>query len=343
MKKNLQHRNNIDDEIDLNELINILWKGRIKIALIIIFSVLLSYGFNKNQPNTINSYQYSLAIKPSRSVEFIKLEPLLSFLGVYTNDTKDQIFGKFLKEITDYEELITILKGNEEIQKSISKLSMSDRQQILFGYAKIFTIEPPTSEEVPHHLLKFIWHDEKQSRNIIEQILKLTLVNFQNSFFDELEQILDMRKNDAIYADNKRIEYLLEQSLIAKELDLADNTVDSVNLSQSNSNVQFNFTPNDVAYYLRGYKAIGKEISLIRARDYNDFNYYKNQLNSLKNNNIQWIDYNIFLLDSKMFSKPKVLKINLTLSIMIGLVIGVFYVYFFNKFKSRKKIKKIFS
>jgi LPS O-antigen subunit length determinant protein (WzzB/FepE family) len=336
MKKNLQHRNNINDEIDLNELTNILWKGRIKIALIIIVSVLLSYGFNKTQPNTINSYQYSLGIKPSRSVEFIKLEPILNFLGVYTENTKDRIFDKFLKEIMDYEELITILKGNEEIQKSISQLSKSDRQQKLFGYAKIFTIEPPTNEEVPHHLLKLIWHDEKQSRNIIEQILNLTIVNFQNSFFDELEQILDMRKNDAIYADNKRIEYLLEQSLIAKELDLADNTVDSVNLSQSNSNVQFNFTPNDVAYYLRGYKAIGKEISLIKARDYNDFDYYKNQLNSLKNNNFQWIDYNIFLLNSKLFSKPKVLKINLALSIMIGLVIGVFYVYFFNKFKSRK-------
>ena len=72
-KKKLLYKDNIDDEIDLNELINMLWKGRIKIALIIIVSVLLSYGFNKSQPNTNNSYEYSLAIKPSRSVEFIKL------------------------------------------------------------------------------------------------------------------------------------------------------------------------------------------------------------------------------------------------------------------------------
>lgn len=322
-----------DNEVDLKELFYLVWKGKIKIFVIIIFSVLASYLFNYSQPKVTYSYEFTLDIKPSESIEFIKLEPILGFIEIYNSKTNEAIFDKFLKELMDYEELISILKDNKEIQKNISQLSERDRKQRLFDYAKLFSIELPIKEG-SNHKLRFIWKDKKESRDIIERTLKLSLINFQKRFIEELEQILEMRKFETINGDSERVEYLLEQKSIAQELDLPDNTVDSVNLSQSS--VSFNFNANDVAYYLRGYKAIGKEISLIESREYNTFKKIKDQLNSFKELNIQWVDFNIFLLDKKLINEGNSIRINLILSIILGLIIGVFYVFLLNKFKSNK-------
>lgn len=319
-----------NDEIDLAKLLIILWKNKAKIAAITIFSFLASFAFNSSKPEIVNNYEYSLAIKPSGNTEFITLEPILGFIGAYRNNTNEQIFYKYLRDLMDYEELIYILKNNKKIIENLAKLPEKDRRQRLFDYAKLFTIDI-SKEEKDDVTLRFIWQDQKDSRDIIEQTLKLTLINFQKSFFNEIEQILEIKKKSLINNDTQRIEYLIEQNLIAKELNLPDNTVDSVNLSQSS--VSFNFNSNDVAYYLRGYKAIGKEISLIQARKYKHFQDYKDQLKLLKNTDIQWIDYNIFFLEKKLLSQPKMPHINLILSIIMGLIIGIFYVFLLQKFK----------
>lgn len=319
-----------NDEIDLAKLLIILWKNKAKIAAITIFSFLASFAFNSSKPEIVNNYEYSLAIKPSGNTEFITLEPILDFIGAYRNNTNEQIFHKYLRDLMDYEELIYILKNNKKIIENLAKLPEKDRRQRLFDYAKLFTIDI-SKEEKDDVTLRFIWQDQKDSRDIIEQTLKLTLINFQKSFFNEIEQILENKKKSLINNDTQRIEYLIEQNLIAKELNLPDNTVDSVNLSQSS--VSFNFNSNDVAYYLRGYKAIGKEISLIQARKYKHFQDYKDQLKLLKNTDIQWIDYNIFFLEKKLLSQPKMPHINLILSIIMGLIIGIFYVFLLQKFK----------
>ena len=321
-----------NDEIDLSKLLIMLWKNKAKIALITIFSFSVAFVFNNSQqPEVKNTYKYSLAIKPSKNMEFIKLEPILNFINVYQKDTNEQIFDKYLRDLMDYEELISILKNNKKIRENLAALPQNDRQQRLFDYAKLFTIVFLEKPEKNDALLRFVWHDQKEGINIIEQTLKLTLINFQKSFFNEIEQILEMKKNSLINNDTKRIEYLIEQNLIAKELNLPDNTVDSVNLSQSS--VSFNFNSNDVAYYLRGYKAIGKEISLIKARKYKHFQDYQDQIKLLNNPDVQWVDYNIFFLEKELLSEPQP-NINLILSIIVGLIIGIFYVVLLQKFKS---------
>jgi len=142
---------------------------------------------------------------------------------------------------------------------------------------------------------------------------------------------LMINKNLKINKDVKRLEYLLEQSKIAKELDLKENQVDSINLSQTN--VSLNINNNDVAYYLRGSKAIDKEISLIRNRKYVSFLDIEKLINSIKDNKIKWVDYNIYLAESKPIKDSKLL---LMISIVSGLIIGVFYVLISHAIKSRK-------
>jgi hypothetical protein len=168
--------------------------------------------------------------------------------------------------------------------------------------------------------------------------MKFTLKNFNSSVFENLEYLLELKENKSLMKDLQRIDYLLEQSELARELNIAENQVDTFNMP-SESSVLFNINTNNVAYYLRGYKAIDKEISIIRNRNYQDLVTLENQIKSIKKTNTKWIDYNIFLVDTKLLIIDKSEKI-LILCTIIGLIIGLIVALTINSYQSRIITKK---
>jgi hypothetical protein len=53
-------------------------------------------------------------------------------------------------------------------------------------------------------------------------------------------------------------------------------------LTYLNPSVSLNINTADIAYYLRGYKAIDKEIELIENRDYQNLKFIEQEINDLK-------------------------------------------------------------
>ena len=94
----------------------------------------------------------------------------------------------------------------------------------------------------------------------------------------------------------------------------------------------------DIAYYLRGYKAIDKEIELIENRDYQNLIFIEQELKNFKNTEIEFVNYNIYLMESKLLNKTKSIFVT---SILLGLIVGIFYVIVSNAFQSKKVSKKI--
>ena len=91
-------------------------------------------------------------------------------------------------------------------------------------------------------------------------------------------------------------------------------------------------------YFLKGYMIIEKEIKIIENRKYTSLINIENEINDLKALSINWVDYNIFLIDTFLLKNSKK---NLIKSIAAGLIFGIFYVLLSNSFKSRKiAIKK---
>jgi cell division septal protein FtsQ len=86
-----------------------------------------------------------------------------------------------------------------------------------------------------------------------------------------------------------------------------------------------------------GYKAIDKEIELIQNREYKNFKSIKQELNFLKNEKINFIDYDINLIKVK---RLKNIQSILVISILLGLILGIFYVLITNKFQSKISDKK---
>ena len=204
----------------------------------------------------------------------------------------------------------------------------------MFKYAKSLEIVS-SKENEQSYIINFTWHNSKEAQKILQDTLNLTSKNLKRLIDLEFEQLLEFEEKLILNSDRIRLDYLREQSAIAKELGIIDNQIDNVNLSQSS--VSFNINTADIAYYLRGYKAIDKEIELIENRDYQNLKLIKQEVNSFKAQNIKLADYNIYLIDIKLLKDTKSILI---ISILLGLIVGIFYVFITNAFQP-KKVSKV--
>ena len=346
MKKKNSIQNN--SEIDLGELFKTLWNKRIKIALIAVISFAIIVGYDNYKPKNANSFKNSLVINLTKEKEFLGFLPIFDFLNegkvvptsIIEGITTAKILDSFIEEFLDYEELIIILKDSEDIKKDISQLSNYDQQRVLHGYAKLFSMNK-SKTEIPNYTLRFTWQeDDREIRDIIDKAIKLTLENLKASIFLEIDSYYKSKKESIINKDLTKVEYLLEQSLMAKELNIKEMSEDTRTELDTNGNVSFNFSPYvEDPYYLRGYQAIDMEIDLIKNRKHLKLVNIRKEIDLLKKKDIKWIDYNIFLLDAAM--QNKVRPLSLSFALLFSLIIGAVYVLISNAFQSHKSARKI--
>src|SRR6056300_302747 len=307
-----------DDEIDLIALFKIIWVGKIKILSITIFSFFVGFVYNSQIP--VN-YTNSLTIKTSKPTEFLKLDNINELLKSNQSNQSNQLYlDRFMDELEDYEEFLLNIQNTKKIQEHFSKINIEDQEKELFKYAKSLEIVAPKKKE-QNYIINFTWYNSEEAQKILQDTLNLTSKNLKKRIDLELEQLLEFEKRLLLNTDRIRLDYLREQSAIAKELNIVDNQIDNVNLSQSS--VSLNINTADIAYYLRGYKAIDKEIELIENREYQNLKLIEQEVNSFKAQNIKLVEYNVNLMSSKSI---KYTKLSLRMSILLGLIVGIFFV-----------------
>ena len=342
-KKTLIYKN---DEIDIGEIFIILWNLKIKITLIALISFVIFVGYDNSRPKKPNVFKSTLTIKSAKENEFFILKSLQNEIVNVNEFGKDtlkknltdvtnynvRVLHRFIEELLDYQELVSVLKKNENIKKDISELSEYDKQQKLYGYTKLFTVEKSPSETQNHeYTLRFTWQgDQGESIDILDQVLKLALMNLRASILKELEDNYKNKKEFIVNRDLRRIKYLLDQSELAKKLGI----IRSVNKYNLDLSTNLDFSENNLAipYYLRGSDAIDMEINLFKNRKYLELEEIENKISLLQKRDIKFVDYNIFLLNSKLQNANNTLS--LSLKILLSLIIGVVCAFIFNAFQS---------
>ena len=342
-KKTLIYKN---DEIDIGKIFIILWNLKIKITLIALISFVIFVGYDNSRPKKPNVFKNTLTIKSSKENEFFILKSLQNEIANVNKLEKDtlsesltdvtnynvKILHRFIEELLDYQELVSVLKNNENIKKDISQLSEYDKKQKLYGYTKLFTVEMSPSETQNHeYTLRFTWQgDQKESIDILDQVLKLASMNLRASILKELEDNYKNEKEFIVNRDLRRIKYLLDQSELAKKLGI----ISSVNKYNFDLSTNLDYSENNLAipYYLRGSDAIDMEIDLFKNRKYLKLKVIENKISLLQKRDIKFVDYNIFLLDSKLQNANNTLS--LSLKILLSLIIGVVCAFIFNAFQS---------
>jgi len=321
-----------------------IWGEKIKIAIITFIVSTILIGYNLNKPKISNVFNNSLDIGSTKEEQFLSFVPVYKYLEKKISN--EIVLEQFIEEFLDYEELITVLENVEDIKEKLFQLSEQEQQQMLYNYARLFNIktgqnfydEGKKNITNNKYVLEFTWgYEGKQTRDIIDQALKLTLKNLEKSIFLKLDNDYKIKKDQIINKDLERIAYLEEQSLIAKKLNLEESKVDFYNLSEVQTS--FNFNSANSPYYLRGYKAIDMEISVIKNRTYPQLAEIEQKIELLKKKDVRWVDYNIFLLDVKLNNYNK--TFSKAVVILFSLLFAMIYALISNRIKSYKDtIKK---
>ena len=163
---------------------------------------------------------------------------------------------------------------NEAISKLASKIEI------------ITTTIPSGDENVPSQSftnIEFLYYDSEKWKNVlkyvhenankvVKQKLKNHLESFliikkneQNNRLEDLKITIENLISDYDRETSDQILYLIEQSEIAKKLGISKNTIE---VQTFGSQTLFSSVNTDVdsPFYLRGYEAIDKEISLMTSR-----------------------------------------------------------------------------
>ena len=374
-----------DDEIDLFEIFETLWDGKWKIILTTFVAAIIGVVFSVVKPNSfevstpIQSGKQSVFLQFTSLNDLLKDEGFLYQLEINPNGyifDSDSVFKMFIAEFNDYEEMVDAVSTSEFVQKSIKDLDDDDKQRALIDFAKAFELKAPSKNE-ENWTLSFEWHDAIEGAKLFNDAIRQTLSNTKNisvSNVNELAKAIDIRntrnleqlrnklsliEKNKIDRNKKRIQYLREQSAIAKELGIETNRLDANALSQSSQNaISLSVNSNDVPYYLRGYKAIEKEIALIESRSDEDNllisdGYIKTKeeiisletdlsssqlrmaaeviANDIPNN---WVQFDLSTADVKSQKKS---RLYVALSIVLGGMVGAMYVLISNAVRKRKE------
>ena len=376
-----------EDEIDLMEIFLVLWNGKWRIIGTTIVATIIGFTYSIYQPE---SFVVSTPIQKGKASVFVEFKPINDVLLenelLLTEDNLNgylidapTIFKTFINEFNDYEEMIEIIRKDSFVKNVIADLDNKQKKQSLIGYAKFFEISPVFQDKqntMTHASLLFKWHNVSEGQKLFEDALNLTLINVKKSLLNDIDKLassidlkiqrelenlfkeLSMIQQKQQLDDTIRIQYLKEQSAIAKELDIEKNQLDSNSLLQSQSSlslqsqtsktssISLNVDPNNFPYYLRGYRAIDKEISIIQNRSTQEqlliakgYDEIRKKILSLENdlsssqlrsflkaiendNPNDWIEFDLTLSDSKSENNFNLFVI---LSTVLGLIISLIY------------------
>ena len=321
-----------NNELNLFILFKVIWDGKIKILLITIISFLIGFGYLYQKPKIyINSFEIN------QNSNLLKLHYLYKFVDFNKYNNLDLVNQENdLGSQTNYDYTLNKYILDRFIVELININKSRKKKLDLF-----IKFENPTKidrliNQSSYYALTFEWNNPDDAKKIFQDLLTTTLNSFNESFLEELKKKIEIEKKFIIAKDNERIDFLLEQSLIAKELEISDNQIDTVNLSQPSILFNINGSSPYFSYYLRGFRAIDKEIELIKNRKYSNFELLNKEINYLKEEKIQWAKFDINSMNSKFLDETR--KI-LVISILLGLIFGIFYVCILNTTQFIKKNK----
>lgn len=379
-------------ELDLLQIFVKLWYEKWKIILISFLFTTLGFLYSLSIPDSfkidtfIDEGRQSVFIEYKSLNDVLKENKILSHTASINRQENSQnyivdthfIFEMFISEFRDYDEIIDVLSRNTRLMNLLENKSKIEKRKALVEYAKLFKIHK--SKEAWKASL--IWNDPKEGINLFNDAIILTLENVKKRVLIDLNNLaksIDMsnkRKLDDLNLKlslmskinklmiSKRIRYLKEQSIIAKELKIEENKLDFNALIQSptvsyilpdqdassmNYVIPDQQKPNfdDYPYYLRGFKAIDKEIALINKRSKEEKNLMAegyldimkkifsikldtrssqllNSLNNLnKNTPSNWINYNFEFATVQRLNKT---LLYIFLSAVLGIMFGSIFV-----------------
>jgi LPS O-antigen subunit length determinant protein (WzzB/FepE family) len=273
------------DEVDLVELIQTVWNGKLVILAFVFVSLAAAFGFTITRPAP--DFLAMSQIKPILTEEEEKYRKF-NEVGIYKVNA-DELLALFIEQL-DSRQVFEKLFVKHRLLDRNDFDSDEDFDDALVQLASSINIAPPADdgsqkirEDAKHWTLSFEYNDRDKWLALLKDLKLETTLQVQRSLttqfaniieamatkrafeLEDLETAIDNTFADYEQAVTSRVAFLKEQAAIARTLNVADNTIETQSFA-SQSGMITNIT-TEVPFYLRGYKAIEKELELLRSRD----------------------------------------------------------------------------
>ena len=287
-----------NDEINLVELMYTLWEGKWKIAVAVIISLIAVISY---QSTKTKNFTAITEIKPVGILEFNKYLELNDLIKIIDVNNEGNVTKK-VNQITIsglLDSFINILEDKSIFEDAIRKFNLLDASQynneqeyneaIILLTSSVKILSPEVNDnakkgklEKSYYTINFTHHDAEKWKSTLKYVDEFTNKFVKKNLVDEYSRTLEFLENEKEYKledisikinnllidyereISDRLEYLREQSAIAKKLDIAKNTIEVQTFG--NQNALLSNVKTDSPFYLRGYEAIDKEIELILSR-----------------------------------------------------------------------------
>ena len=295
-----------DKENDLLSLIETVWDGKWKIALMIIVSLLSVIGFNIVKPNT--TFIAKTEIKPITSSEFVRYSLFNSSLKIIRKEEKEEVKKEKVKkekeektfkifEVTQDTLLSLYIEKIEEgslLETGIDKLNLfnkddyvneNDYKDAVEKFASEIEVLKPIKERNKtreYHVLRAEYSDQEKWRQLLTYInieanksVKKNIINR----FGTIVSIQNQKRDFAIKDIETKIKNVKKDydkntknrlAFLTEQAAIARKLkIQKSTISSQRFNTQNTFVTNvktDAPFYQRGYLAIEEEINQIKIR-----------------------------------------------------------------------------
>ena len=293
----------LDTEIDLIQLVDVLWQGKYLIGGLTAFVSLIAFVFLFFMPST---HQISLSIRSLSPQDMSAYAPLNNVPGISPPIYVDeQLIGQTGVVLAQdlMQAVRSEINSKTSLRQAISELdpkfadfegSLAERAQVLTKAASKFdlTSEPFEDGRIVTDILETETRNTELTKQIIARAIDLTRENIrrqnliaitnlsksiETALAYEIEELQAEIANDKQhYFDEmqRRIRHLKEQAAIARALNLASPSQNmTINATASTGELQ-NARCRSDSSYLQGFKALEEEAKLLAQRKPDDWKLF---------------------------------------------------------------------
>ena len=292
-----------DTEIDLIELVDVLWQGKYLIGGLTVFVSLMTFAFLTLMPAT---HQITLSIRSLSPQDMSAYAPLNNVPGISAPIYADeQLIGQTGVVLAHdlMQAVRSEINSKKSFRQAIAELdpefsnfegSLAERAQALTQAAGHFdlTSEPFKETAIVTDILETKTQNTELTKQIMARAIDLTRENIrrqnlvaianlsksiETALANEIEELQAEIANDKQrYFDEMqhRIRHLEEQAAIARALNLVSPSQNmTINATASTGEPQ-NARRRSDSSYLQGFKALEEEVKLLARRKPNDWQLF---------------------------------------------------------------------
>ncbi len=254
-----------DDEINLTELLLLLWKKKFRILLATLIFGIIGILYAMFTPEQWTAHAIIYQPKQRDSLELDRLRTELNLLGLRGTKNNHDVYNEFLLEFKSYNNISHYLQTSSQFKAHVAKNNLNERQQqlLLRTWSEWMDIAPEDKKgEQPGIHLSFSFFNKEDALSMLTGYIDY-IIQLQSQ---ELHDILESNRQSQINTLNLEIKLKTEdaQRNLAREIEGTEYSI-SIAKAAGVSKPLENFNYSDRFPITLGQDALTRKLNILKS------------------------------------------------------------------------------